>query len=95
MVRDKKYRQWISEQPCVACGRIATDDMPNIPAHQRDIGDGGMGLKPGDNWLLPLCNDCHHEEHRGNKSFWNARHWINRYQRIINLITRYYIEGLT
>lgn len=31
---------------------------------------GGMGLKPGDNFTVPLCFGCHSEQHRrGERSF--------------------------
>lgn len=30
-----------------------------------------MGNKPDDKWTLPLCNECHNEQHReGELTFW-------------------------
>jgi hypothetical protein len=31
-----------------------------------------MGAKPHDKWALPLCRDCHREQHRiGERAFWS------------------------
>jgi len=63
---DKKYRKWIREQRCAACDRFAENYIAN--AHMRCLGRGGMGMKPPDKDLLPLCTipgiDCHGREHQ-------------------------------
>lgn len=33
------------------------------PAHTRMGTNGGMGMKPGDNWVIPLCSKAHREQH--------------------------------
>lgn len=39
-------------------------------AHVRIGTDGGTGMKPGDNWAIPLCADAHAQQHRiGELSF--------------------------
>ena len=36
--------------------------------------DGGVGVKPGDRYAVPLCTACHARQHRiGELSFWSAR----------------------
>lgn len=46
---------------------------PCEAAHQRLL-SGGAGLKPDDRHLLPLCNNCHHDEHSlGVITTWNLR----------------------
>ncbi len=42
-------------------------------AHVRSGTDGGMGMKPSDRYSVPLCPDCHAQQHRvGELSFWAA-----------------------
>lgn len=69
---DRKYRKWISEQPCAKCDVRLTNYI--APAHQRILGGGGMALKPHDKDILPLCTipgiDCHGKEHKGAVTFW-------------------------
>ena len=57
---DKAKRKWISERRCACCGAWPPCD----PAHQRVLGNGGMGMKPPDTDLLPICHKCHDKEHR-------------------------------
>ena len=68
---DNKYRAWIRKQPCAKCGNPWNVEA----AHMRILGHGGMGLKPHDKDLLPLCSDlfnigCHQLEHKGAVTFW-------------------------
>ena len=65
--RSKKYLAWISEQPCAQCWKYP----PSDPAHQRILQGAGMGKKPPDNHVLPLCHDCHTIEHtKGVMELW-------------------------
>jgi hypothetical protein len=55
--------------PCVACGKAA----PSKAAHVRTGTDGGVGMKPGDRYAVPLCATCHAKQHRvGELTFWSA-----------------------
>lgn len=39
-------------------------------AHVRSSGDGGVGLKPGDEWAVSLCSHHHREQHQiGEQAF--------------------------
>jgi hypothetical protein len=54
---------------CVACGKAA----PSEAAHVRTGTDGGVGMKPGDRYAIPLCTACHAKQHRvGELTFWSA-----------------------
>jgi hypothetical protein len=36
---------------------------------------GGIGVKPGDRYAVPLCAACHAKQHRiGELTFWSALH---------------------
>src|SRR6516165_2861669 len=57
--------------PCVACGKAA----PSEAAHVRTGTDGGVCVKPGDRYTVPLCTVCHAKQHRiGELTFWSALH---------------------
>ena len=73
-IRDAKHLQRIREMECLGCG-----DTPCDPAHIRAWHEGGMGLKPGDDLVVPLCRACHERQHRhGEKTFWQAVFSVNR-----------------
>ena len=64
---DRKEKQfglkaeWIRTLPCHACGK----DGPSDPAHMKSRGAGGTS-----DHLVPLCRDCHVEQHsKGIKTF--------------------------
>jgi len=55
--------------PCVACGKAA----PSEAAYVRTGTDGGVGVKPGDRYAVPLCRACHTKQYRiGELTFWSA-----------------------
>lgn len=45
-------------------------------AHIRVGTDGGMGLKPSDNWTISLCADHHAEQHRIGEPEFERAHGI-------------------
>lgn len=66
---------WIRTLPCVVC----LDDTATEAAHVR-LSDAraakvnpGVGQKPHDRWTVPLCSDCHREQHDcGDEAKWWA-----------------------
>ena len=65
---DKYYEDvWLRNQACVACGNEAVDDVRDIVACHSG---GGTAKKGHSKDALPLCTDCHAEEHRGARTFW-------------------------
>ena len=60
----EKRREWLTRQPCVACGRAATEDRPN---HQHHTRTGGMGRKADADTLVSVCPDCHRKHHDGHE----------------------------
>ncbi len=66
MLRDKKWLSIVRRKlPCVVCLKSPCD-----AAHIR-IGFSGIGIKPGDDRVLPLCREHHSEQHStGEKTFW-------------------------
>ena len=67
--RRVQHLAFIRLLPCVACGKAA----PSEAAHIRTGTDGGVGMKPGDRYAIPLCTVCHTKQHRvGELTFWSA-----------------------
>lgn len=66
-----KHRAWVRKRPCTVHG---ADCRGQVHAHHvRNGTDGGMGLKPHDRWVVPLCAYHHDELHRnGARSFERA-----------------------
>ncbi len=69
---DPVYLAMVRQLPCLGC-----NDEPSEAAHVRMQSGphnkhGGMGAKPHDKFALPLCRDCHREQHRiGERAFWS------------------------
>jgi len=67
--RRAQHLAFVRQLPCVACGKAA----PSEAAHVRTGTDGGVGVKPGDRYAVPLCAACHAKQHRlGELTFWSA-----------------------
>jgi len=64
-IRSAGHLQWIRGHCCAACGTAGDMLRGKIEAaHVRTGTDGGMGLKPGDNWTIPLCAHHHRDQHQ-------------------------------
>ncbi|ELP6230894.1 DUF968 domain-containing protein [Salmonella enterica] len=61
---NEKYTRWVKTQPCACCGCQADD-----PHHLIGHGQGGMGTKAHDLFVLPLCRKHHDELHRDPVAF--------------------------
>lgn len=46
-------------------------------AHVRSSGEGGTGLKPGDEWSVPLCAQHHYEQHQIGESRFELRYGLD------------------
>jgi hypothetical protein len=67
--RRVQHLAFVRQLPCVACGKAA----PSEAAHVRTGTDGGVGVKPGDRYAVPLCDACHAKQHRiGELTFWSS-----------------------
>lgn len=72
VVRSQAHLRWVRGFGCCVC--CLTDPRsqpsPSEAAHVRRGTNGGTGMKPGDNWSIPLCSDHHREQHSiGEASF--------------------------
>lgn len=68
-IENPAWLKKVRDMPCVLTGNPDNND----PAHIRFGHEGGMGLKPGDDLVLPLRHDLHGTQHQvGEVAFWRA-----------------------
>ena len=71
-IRNPKYLAYVRSLPC-SVSRATRDQYgrPNVAAHVRLGGDGGMGMKPSDTRTVPLTAFLHEKQHAiGERTFW-------------------------
>lgn len=61
---NEKYTRWVKSQQCMCCNKPADD-----PHHLIGHGQGGMGTKAHDLFVIPLCREHHDELHAGPVAF--------------------------
>ena len=61
---NEKYTRWVKTQQCMCCNNPADD-----PHHLIGHGQGGMGTKAHDLFVIPLCREHHDELHAGPVAF--------------------------
>lgn len=60
-LRCPPHLAWVRKHACCVPGCFGTDIEA---AHVRQGTDGGIGLKPGDEWVISLCRHDHQLQHR-------------------------------
>lgn len=73
-IRCPGHLAWVRKFHCCVRG---CKGEPVEAAHVRGSGDGGMGLKPGDNWVISLCREHHAEQHRVGERAFAARYGLD------------------
>jgi ERF superfamily protein len=64
--RDKAHLRYVTQQPCLLCGR-----KPSDPHHLRHVQPRALGRKASDEFAVPLCRIHHRLVHRvGNEAAW-------------------------
>lgn len=70
-LRDRDHLDWIKTLPCLACGCRPPCDPAHLRFNHADpVFKGGMGIKPGDDLVVPLDRPCHEKEEAGKITFW-------------------------
>ena len=66
-LRSPAHRQWIRGNHCATGSQCIS---PIEAAHVRTDTNCGIGMKPGDEWIIPLCLRHHAEQHNiGERGF--------------------------
>jgi DNA recombination protein Rad52 len=72
-IRNKEYRRFVASLPCLVCGRA-----PSHAHHIRFAEPRALGLKVGDDWVVPLCYTHHRSVHQvGREQDWWQTKGIN------------------
>ena len=58
-LRDKAHVKYVSQRPCLICGR-----QPSDPHHLQFAQQRALGRKVSDEFTVPLCRSHHREVHR-------------------------------
>lgn len=87
--RSEKYRRWIAGLPCCATSIEGSTQC----AHIRHGLLGGVGLKPSDEWCVPLAWQSHDTQHRiGEKNFWALFGGVDKAKELAQELYRIYQE---
>ena len=88
--RSNKYLEFIRSQPVLIEGQGET-----VFHHVRIDGNAGTGLKPGDNFTIPIPKLVHDAFHAGKESDreFLERHGIDIY-RVLHKLTSEYMERI-
>ena len=68
-----KHLDYIRGLPCCICGNNIETEAAHIRMRDPRVGkqSPGIGRKPSDEFVIPLCSRHHHEQHRfGERNFW-------------------------
>lgn len=73
--RDDKHLQFIRTLPCIRCGNNIATEAAHLRRADARIAKPitGMGIKPDDRFVLPLCGAHHRQQHQiGENAFWDG-----------------------
>lgn len=77
-LRNPSHLAFIRTCPCSIAGKNGHVCGGVIePMHYRGSKDGGMGMKPGDNFTIPGCSDAHREQHQIGERAFEAKYNIS------------------
>jgi hypothetical protein len=74
--RDPRHLELIRQAYCLACPSWDTCDAAHVRYHDMAAGkeQTGIGRKPDDRWVVPLCHRCHMTQHsRGERIWWQEK----------------------
>lgn len=77
-VEDPAWLAEVRKMPCLVCRRPGPSDPAHLRTAARQYGKPptGMGEKPSDCWVLPLCRTHHDDQHRNNELAWWGRQGV-------------------
>ncbi len=65
-MKDEKHLKFVRQLPCVVCGNDIETEAAHVRAADPSIGklNSGIGAKPDDCFVLPLCGEHHRSQHK-------------------------------
>lgn len=80
-IRCPGHLAWVRGHECACAGKPNTECVGKIEAAHVRVGtDGGMSLKPGDNFSIPLCSRHHMAQHQWGEKTFEGHYRINMKQ---------------
>ena len=76
-VRCPAHLKWVAKHLCVVPGCDERDPEKIVAHHVRNGTDGGMGMKPGDQWVVSLSHKHHVELHNIGQDTFEKRYDID------------------
>ena len=77
-IRCPAHLAWVRGFSCPVCDERQVFQLARTQAaHVRSGTDGGLSVKPGDNWAIPLCAIHHAEQHMDGENAFAARYGID------------------
>lgn len=73
-VRSPSHCAWVRSHACCVPG---CTNVPIEAAHVRTGTFGGMGIKPGDDWVISLCSYHHGRQHMIGEAAFERSHGID------------------
>jgi hypothetical protein len=73
-VKDEPYLRMMRLQQCIVCGDNTSVEAAHIRYAERSVCKRQVGKseKPHDHFTVPLCSECHREQHSMNERKWWA-----------------------
>ena len=74
-IKDRMHLDFIRALPCCRCGNNVMTEAAHIRYGEPRAGKRptGMGERPSDAWVIPLCGECHRLQHSGSeREFWRG-----------------------
>jgi hypothetical protein len=71
--KSDKHLAWVRSLPCAICGDNTRTEAAHIRMGNLRFAksNAGVGAKPDDAWVTPLCSTCHRDQHGvGEIYFW-------------------------
>ena len=67
------HLKFIRSLPCIVCGDNTSTEAAHVRMSDPRIGKDitGIGIKPHDYFVVPLCGECHRRQHQmSERLFW-------------------------
>lgn len=75
-IKDDTHEDFIRSLPCTICGDNTTTECAHVSYADIKIGKfgRGKGQKEESIWVVPLCGQCHRDQHESDERlFWAVR----------------------
>ena len=78
-IHDERHLAWVRRLPCLICKNEVETEACHVRMADPSIGklNSGLGQKPHDYFVVPLCGAHHRRQHMQNEREWWAAHNVD------------------